>query len=688
MIYTSNRILKRISEIKTIFNKIVGFRFTLLMFSINLFFTLSFSQNLSDSLYQELYFLAQVDTNKYTKFKNEITEKLELTEEDRYRILELDGNKFHNHGDDYTAKKIYSDVNKYAKENKIVDLELSTRIKNIWLDLGLGLIKLQEAVVKMNRAKSDAIIAKDTSRIVMSYNALASYQLSLGKPEEASKYFYEGLKISQNPKYFLDRATILNNLGLLKSDQGLSEDAMSDFKEGLRLIENKKEIRIQTRLINNIAFMFNRDSSKRDSAYYYFNKTLELGKIIEEPSLFIVSYTNLAVYNNFAGNPEICLQYYDSALAVIETYDMVGMRGKIFLGMADNYRRQKMYTKALSTLNKGWEFVKTESYQKLEDMMSYEKFYSSIYDNMGNYEKSLIHYKQYNSHRDSMREMNDQKFLKELNLKYEDEKRIAEIEKQKDRADLAEKKQEIIQTESSLNLMRNSVIFVSIIFIIVFLFFIYAYRSIKAKKVMEQKYAANLISNIEDERRRISSDLHDHIGLNLILIKNELNKKSENDRVVNDVTKIVEDVRKISRNIYPSKLNKLGIRKSLESMLDKIEETSGIIVSYELEDLDQIDFEKGEELILYRIVQELSNNSIKHSQSKSIRLTTKLSSKKLNLQYLDNGIGFDKSKILETSSGMGLRNIINRAERIGGSITIDSKKGQGIKVNIKFERNN
>ena len=121
-------------------------------------------------------------------------------------------------------------------------------------------------------------------------------------------------------------------------------------------------------------------------------------------------------------------------------------------------------------------------------------------------------------------------------------------------------------------------------------------------------------------------------------------------------------------------------------MFDKIETSTGILASYELEDLEQITFSKGEELILYRIIQELSNNSIKHSQSKSIRLIATVKPKKLILEYRDNGIGFDKSKIFETSSGMGLRNIINRVEKIRGSIHFDTKKNQGIKVTISFER--
>ncbi|MCB0479330.1 MAG: sensor histidine kinase [Crocinitomicaceae bacterium] len=647
----------------------------------------SLTQNLSDSLSNELNLLAQVDTSKFNILKEKWTKEFGFTAYDHCALVELEGNKYHYHGDDYTAKKLYMEANSCAHENNNKEIELSTRIKIIWLDLGIGVIKTPEAIIGAKRALSDASEAKDTNRMIMALNALASFHIDQGKKDEAYEFFYEALKISQNPKYYLNRATILNNLGLHKTGLGLQDEALKDFKEGLKLVENKREYRIQTRLINNIAFLYNReDSTMRDSAFYYFNKTLELGKIINEPQLYIVAYTNLAVYYNLTGDFNSCRQYYDSALNVIDQFDMVGIRARIYLGLAEFYRRQQKYYDALNIMKTGWEHIEKENYPKLEDMVSYERLFSRLYEATGKHNLALEHYKNYNTYRDSLRELDNQKFLAELNLKYEDEKRLVEIEKQKSRADLLEKENEIIQTESSLNMMRNTLIFTGIILLIGLFFSIYVIRSTNAKKRMEQKYASNLISEIEDERRRISSDLHDHIGLNLIMVKNQLSERIENDKLVKEVSNIVEDVRKISRNIYPSELNKLGVKKSIEAMFDKIENSTGILTSYEIEDLDQVNFNKGEELILYRIVQELSNNSIKHSKSKSIRIVAQVTPKKLNLEYRDNGIGFDKSKILETSNGMGLRNIINRVEKIGGTIQFDSKKNQGVKVTISFDR--
>ncbi|MEZ4937158.1 MAG: ATP-binding protein [Crocinitomicaceae bacterium] len=658
----------------------------LLMFLIS--FLPARSQNLTDSLFNELNLLSQVDTQKFNLLKDKWEKEFDFTAYDVCALIELEGNKYHYHGDDYTAKKLYQEANICSESNGNTEIELSTRIKIIWLDLGIGLIQPNEAIVKMRRALSNAEEVKDTNRMIMALNALASYHIEIGKKDEAYEFFYQALKISQNPKYYLNRATILNNLGLHKTGLGLNDEALKDFKEGLKLIENKREYRIQTRLINNIAFTYNGDSAKRDSAFYYFNKTLELGKIIQEPQLYIVAYTNIAVYYNLKGDYQSCRQYYDSALTVIDNYNMVGIRGKIYLGLAEFYKRQNKYKEALSSMNEGWEHIQTENYPKLEDLTQYERGFSQLYEILGRYDQALIHYKNYNNYRDSLREVDNQKFLAELNLKYEDEKRLVEIEKQKSRADLLEKEKEIIQTESSLSLLRYSLVFSGLILIIGLIFSIYVIRNTNAKKRMEQKYSSNLISEIEDERRRISSDLHDHIGLNLIMIKNELNANPSNDKLVKEVTNIVEDVRKISRNIYPSELNKLGVKKSIEAMFDKIENSTGILTSYELEDLEEVNFNKGEELILYRIVQELSNNSIKHSKSKSIRLVAQTTLKKLNLEYRDNGIGFDKSKIMETSKGMGLRNIINRVEKIGGTIQFDTRKNQGVRVLISFDRRN
>ena len=675
-------------EISTFFDKYSSIRassFLLLFFFIFASSKIN-SQVLGDSLYTELNLLAQIDTQKFNIEKERLQTTLHFSEKDYCLLEELEGNKYHYHGDEYTAKKHYVNALECAKDKKNKSVELSTRTKVCWLELGMGLIKLEEAIGVVDQIYIDATAVKDTNNMLLVLNAIAGFNNNLGKKDESYEYYILGMKLSSDPKFYLMRATLLNNFGLLKMNNNLKEEGFKDLKEGLRLIENKKEIRIKTRLINNIAFYFERDSLGKDSATYYFNKTLEIGRITKEPAIFLVAYTNIAVSYNLMGDPKTSLMYYDSALAVVETHYSPGLKGKIYLGMADLYQRQNNYPKALSLIKKALKIVNSEDYDKLDDLVGIEKFFSNVYDEMGNSKASLLHYKKYNTLRDSVEKSNNQKFLAELNLKYEDEKKQAEIEKQKNRADIAEKKHDLIQSEADLSIMRNSFIFISIILLIAIFFFIYIFRSISAKKKMEQKFAANLISDIENERQRISSDLHDHIGLNLILVKNQLSKSESNSKVVEDVSHIVDDVRKISRDIYPSQLNKLGIRKSLESMFDRIEDRTGIICSYEIDDLDQLSFTKNEELILYRIVQELSNNSIKHSKSKSIRLTSKITQKKLNLLYQDNGIGFDKSKTLETSSGMGLRNIINRVEKIGGTISFDTRKNQGLKVNINIER--
>lgn len=676
-------------EINIIFKKLVrsGNSFLLIvLFSI--YFQNAKSQILTDSLVRELDLLAQIDTTKFNQLKKEYQKQYSFTSYDSAQLNELEGNKFHNHGDDFTAKKWYLKANQLAKETKNSKVELSSRIKIIWLELGLGITKLPEAFVRANRLYSDALEIKDTTRMLMALNALANFRNNQGRKEEALNYYYEGLKLSDHKKYARERATLLNNLGLLKSDMGMGAEALNDFREGLHILKNEKEFRLQTRLYNNIAYYFNQDTIHKDSALFYFNKTLELGKLLKEPFLIIAGYTNLAAYQTYLVNFDLANSYNDSALAILENNNMPGVRSKIFIGKAELYKKKQKLDEAMVFLKKGMNYVESEDYDKLEDLIHYSLIFYQIYNLKKNNKKALYHYQKYIAFKDSLRERDDERFLNELNLKYEDEKRIAEIEKQKSRADLAEQKQETIKTELSLKQWRNTLLFSFVLFLIIILFFIYYFRTLNAKKKAEKKYTQSLISEIEEERQRISSDLHDHIGLNLILVKNKLNQSNSDQNLGKDIEKVVDDVRKISKNIFPSQLNKLGIKKMLESTFDKIEEATGILTLYELDGLDQINFSKNEELILFRIIQELSNNSIKHANAKSIKLELTRSEKSIHFHYQDNGIGLEKSKWTGENAGMGLKNIQHRVEKLGGSINFESKKGKGIKVKINLERKN
>jgi signal transduction histidine kinase len=207
-------------------------------------------------------------------------------------------------------------------------------------------------------------------------------------------------------------------------------------------------------------------------------------------------------------------------------------------------------------------------------------------------------------------------------------------------------------------------------------------REILTKAVIEAE---------ETERKRIAADLHDGVGqlfsavkmnLNGLLDRIEINK--EEDRFLAEKTMALVDesckeVRVISHKMMPNFLLKSGIAADIKSFIEKIDENS-LKISFESVGFkDQLEF--NEEIILYRVIQELVNNVIKHAKANELKILLEKNSQQILVKITDNGIGFDYDKALE-KGGLGLKNMLVRIEYLKGTVTFLSVKPQGTEVQI------
>ena len=207
----------------------------------------------------------------------------------------------------------------------------------------------------------------------------------------------------------------------------------------------------------------------------------------------------------------------------------------------------------------------------------------------------------------------------------------------------------------------------------------------------------------EDERKRVSRELHD--GINQLLvsvsykldsINNKLQKQQSNKvpqsllQSINDAQDILnstmQEVRRISRDLRPSLLDDLGLNAALESLCNDFSERTGIKV--EISNKCQNDRLPQEiETAFYRIIQEALTNIEKHALSaKHVILKIEKSSKKVTLNISNDGIGFDKSTLDRTNPdrGLGLKNMRDRTELLEGVMTVVSSPDKGTSVNVKI----
>lgn len=222
--------------------------------------------------------------------------------------------------------------------------------------------------------------------------------------------------------------------------------------------------------------------------------------------------------------------------------------------------------------------------------------------------------------------------------------------------------------------------------------------------LLEQKEAHNnelefqkelLLSNIktqENERSRIARELHDDIGSKLNVINLNLRflkaicAKGENPETVVDhintaLKSSIERTREISHQLMPAILTKFGIKSALNSLATSINKTGQIEVYLEIDDIWG-ELDKMKELHIYRIIQELTTNSLKHAKAKNISITSKIKTNILTIVYTDDGVGI-KDKVT-FMTGLGISNINARSKLLNAESQLITETSTGMQFEISI----
>ncbi|MCO6360989.1 ATP-binding protein [Roseivirga pacifica] len=198
----------------------------------------------------------------------------------------------------------------------------------------------------------------------------------------------------------------------------------------------------------------------------------------------------------------------------------------------------------------------------------------------------------------------------------------------------------------------------------------YFIRQANKARALGQHYSRSLLKVQEEERMRISRDLHDSVGQQLILLKNQANA-SRDQQMVKNVSATLEEVRSITRNLHPVVLSRLGLTAALEELIRKLDENTEVFFAIELENIDGL-FDGDEELNLYRIIQEALNNIVKHANAVSAKLTIVSKKNKVLINIQDNGKGFSIEDEQQSSSSLGLKTLQERMAMLKGKVRIES----------------
>jgi signal transduction histidine kinase len=217
-------------------------------------------------------------------------------------------------------------------------------------------------------------------------------------------------------------------------------------------------------------------------------------------------------------------------------------------------------------------------------------------------------------------------------------------------------------------------------------------EALQREHASQAQYTRQLIQSQEDERRRLSRELHDGLGQNLTVLRNSalLGLRSDNVDVMRRqlegisgmIADTIDEVRSMTRDLRPVQLEHLGLTGTLRGILTRIAEETTLDVTYEIDDVDGM-FRPDDEINVFRLVQEAMSNMLRHAQAGSAHVRIAQENSHVEITVHDDGIGFNPHA-LDIRSGLGIRGMHERVAMLNGTLAIDSAPRRGTRVHIRL----
>lgn len=534
-------------------------------------------------------------------------------------------------------------------------------------------VDLKKAIEDYNLALQN-FSSKDTLNIADTYLFRGQANSQLGKFVLAGEDFTKAYTMYEAKKEYAYMVFAQEGIINMFSMNGFYDKAK---KERNVLIEKMKALNLNSYLSNE-----------------YYNQALDYKKMnernLEYESLLLAEKVfdkKESDKSTFIGIHSRLIEYYCEHYQIIEAkkhldlienmdFDLMGnpFAALNYLGGKAKYLQAKGETDdALALTKEKLDIAKKLSLE--DEIMSSYSFLSELYYEMGDYKKSIENNKASVAIKDSIYNKSSANALVYYQTLYETEKKEKELVAKASNITLLEKDNESF---------KKAMLFGGIAILLGF-GFILLYRNqrhLKNNKILQEKFSQELLVSQEGERRRISKDLHDGIGQQLLVIKNKL--IASGDEVTKKmVDNTIEEVRTISRDLHPFQLQELGITKAIEYTINLIDENTTLFISAEIDNIDNI-FSKEDEVNIYRIIQESLSNILKHAHAEAGKVSVKKFTNNILISIRDNGVGFDFSEKYQDVKSLGLKTLLERTKFLKGQMKVTSKKDTGTVIEFQF----
>lgn len=549
----------------------------------------------------------------------------------------------------------------------------------------------------INLIKNDSVLklynnelkqTKDPAKKADIHFKLGNYYSKINKENLAFSNYTKALTIFE--KLNLKEKEMDCNLSifsLLDSQNNIKIEALPYLDKYYKAaLYSQKEEKMFIALLNYGNYNFNKTNYRKAQSYY--SEALSLSKKTNDSLGIAKINTNLGLlYSGFIKDQDSAKIFFENALKIYPKNNMYE-RFITYINYANAFEKEHNFKKSIEYLKKA-ERITPEKHKLNLQKILFSKF-SNAFQNLGDFENAFNYYNKYNTARDSINITNQNIEISKIKEQYDNEKLRADN----------------LEIEAQRKQNRNFLIGALFIIFAGSIFIFQQYKNskrkqqlIKQEKELEtQKLTAALkeqellsidamIEGQEKERQRIANDLHDDLGGLMTTIKWHFNTLEErkSPEILEKTNLLLDEAYQKIRSIAHAKnsgvIAKQGLLKAVQNMADTISINNKLQISVIDHGLEN-QLENSLELTIFRIIQELITNIIKHAQATEVNIHITNHDDSLNIMVEDNGIGFNPSQITKTKKGMGISSIDKRIEHLLGKMTIESEPNKGATVII------
>lgn len=530
---------------------------------------------------------------------------------------------------------------------------------------------------------------KDSLAIVKaSFNVANSYTF-LSKNDSTLYYYFQVLPYLEKQKDNRMLSIAYNNLQDIYRRLHQYQKGITYGKAGVAMSRaNKDSLKLEYGLTNlgtnyaSLHFM--------DTALACYKEAFEISKKIGDQYGESAAWLNIADIDYQQGRYEAAKRGYTKALKIARELALNETATIALKGLAMYFLQMKNYAAARQYADSSLALAAQN--ENREQRVKIYKILSNIaYGN-----QDLISAKEFDSKADQLNDSINNDNLSEITTRYEKEYETSKKESQ------IKLQQAQLKQKSILNYFliagAAALLIISLL----------TYRNHRHKQKLQQAKIDELetekqltateavLKGEEQERTRLAKDLHDGLGGMLSGIKFSLSNMKENlimtpdnaqafERSIDMLDSSIQEMRRVAHNMMPEMLVRYGLKVALEEFCNEINRSGAIHTNYQFIGTHTTSIDQTVAVTVYRIVQELVNNAIKHAYAQNVlvQLHASEQEKLLTITIEDDGKGFDKN-LLTVSKGMGWNNIQNRVDFLKGKIDVNSEPGKGTSVLIEI----